>query len=195
MPPSSLATSRANSTQQTPPSRGIYPPIHSLLPNVPPPSCAPLSKTPTPTISPRPRGGTPPDAQPNRLLTPCLPEGSTPVTPQALLTNLSANHSRPPNTRKSTYPADLTPTTSPLRPACAARDCLKMWKPALHPNHSLHAFQTIIQESDLSWIKDVIAHAWAESTKESYGSGLLVFHVFCDANPFPTQIVPLPAPS
>ncbi|KIK90740.1 hypothetical protein PAXRUDRAFT_151282, partial [Paxillus rubicundulus Ve08.2h10] len=97
----------------------------------------------------------------------------------------SANHSRPPNTHKSTYPADLTPTPSPLQPACAARDCLKMRKPALHPNHSLHAFPTIIQESDLSQIKDIIVHTWAESTKESYGSGLLVFHVFCDTKSIP----------
>ncbi|KIK73823.1 hypothetical protein PAXRUDRAFT_177402, partial [Paxillus rubicundulus Ve08.2h10] len=77
------------------------------------------------------------------------------------------------------------PTPSPLQPACAARDRLKMWKPTLHPNHSLHTFRTIIQESDLSQIKDVIAHAWAESTKESYGSGLLVFHVFYDAKSIP----------
>ncbi|KIK78724.1 hypothetical protein PAXRUDRAFT_163214, partial [Paxillus rubicundulus Ve08.2h10] len=70
-------------------------------------------------------------------------------------------------------------------PACAARDCLKMWKPTLHPNHSLHAFPTIIQESNLSRIKDVITHTWAESTKESYGSGLLVFHVFCDTKSIP----------
>ncbi|KIK77047.1 hypothetical protein PAXRUDRAFT_168006 [Paxillus rubicundulus Ve08.2h10] len=34
-------------------------------------------------------------------------------------------------------------------------------------------------------IKDVIAHTWAESTKESYGSGLLVFHIFCDAKSIP----------
>ncbi|KIK74617.1 hypothetical protein PAXRUDRAFT_19696 [Paxillus rubicundulus Ve08.2h10] len=34
-------------------------------------------------------------------------------------------------------------------------------------------------------IKDVMAHAWAESTRESYGSGLLVFHIFCDAKSIP----------
>lgn len=28
-------------------------------------------------------------------------------------------------------------------------------------------------------------HAWAESTRESYGSGLLVFHVYCDARSIP----------
>ncbi|KIK78095.1 hypothetical protein PAXRUDRAFT_164926, partial [Paxillus rubicundulus Ve08.2h10] len=83
------------------------------------------------------------------------------------------------------YPADLTPIPFPLRPACTARDCLKMWKPTLLANHNPHTFPTTIQESDLSRIKDVIAHTWAESTKESYGSGLLVFHVFCDAKSIP----------
>lgn len=29
-------------------------------------------------------------------------------------------------------------------------------------------------------MKDVLEHAWAESTQNSYGSGLLVYHVFCD---------------
>ncbi|KAF8834533.1 hypothetical protein BDN67DRAFT_914799, partial [Paxillus ammoniavirescens] len=85
------------------------------------------------------------------------------------------------------YPADLTPIPSPLQPACAARDRLKMWKPTLLANHNPHTFPTTIQESDLSRIKDVITHAWAESTKESYGSGLLVFHVFCDAKSIPNS--------
>lgn len=30
-------------------------------------------------------------------------------------------------------------------------------------------------------------HAWAESTRESYGSGLLVFHVYCDSRSIPDQ--------
>ena len=34
-------------------------------------------------------------------------------------------------------------------------------------------------------IQDVICHAWAESTHESYGSGLLVYHVYCDSRLIP----------
>jgi hypothetical protein len=34
--------------------------------------------------------------------------------------------------------------------------------------------------SDAQRIYDVIGHAWADSTKETYGSGLLVYHTFCD---------------
>ncbi|KIK74672.1 hypothetical protein PAXRUDRAFT_19643 [Paxillus rubicundulus Ve08.2h10] len=34
-------------------------------------------------------------------------------------------------------------------------------------------------------IYDVISHAWAKSTKETYGSGLLVFHVFYDSKSIP----------
>ncbi|KAF5324115.1 hypothetical protein D9619_011254 [Psilocybe cf. subviscida] len=33
---------------------------------------------------------------------------------------------------------------------------------------------------DLERIQDVITHAWAPSTRETYGSGLLMYHVFCD---------------
>jgi hypothetical protein len=35
--------------------------------------------------------------------------------------------------------------------------------------------------SDLKRIRDVLVHAWAEGTRETYRSGLLAFHVFCDA--------------
>jgi hypothetical protein len=38
-----------------------------------------------------------------------------------------------------------------------------------------------LSASDLERIGDVLVHAWAESTRETYGSGLLAFHVFCDA--------------
>ncbi|KAG2030604.1 hypothetical protein BDR03DRAFT_836703, partial [Suillus americanus] len=34
----------------------------------------------------------------------------------------------------------------------------------------------------LDCILDVIGSAWAQSTKETYGVGLLVFHVFCYIN-------------
>jgi hypothetical protein len=38
-----------------------------------------------------------------------------------------------------------------------------------------------LSTSDLERIGEVLVHAWADSTRETYGSGLLAFHVFCDA--------------
>ncbi|KIK91269.1 hypothetical protein PAXRUDRAFT_798269, partial [Paxillus rubicundulus Ve08.2h10] len=81
------------------------------------------------------------------------------------------------------YPADLNPSS--LQPACTARDRLQKWQPAPHATHDPHSSPTTFQESDLNRIKDVIAHTCAESTKESYGSSLLIFHVFCDAKSIP----------
>ena len=34
--------------------------------------------------------------------------------------------------------------------------------------------------TDLERVKEVLEGAWADSTKEAYGAGLLIFHVFCD---------------
>jgi hypothetical protein len=36
--------------------------------------------------------------------------------------------------------------------------------------------------ADQRRIPEVMIHAWEEDTRETYGSGLLVFHVFCDSN-------------
>ncbi|KIK81733.1 hypothetical protein PAXRUDRAFT_155337, partial [Paxillus rubicundulus Ve08.2h10] len=74
---------------------------------------------------------------------------------------------------------------SSLQPACTARDHLQKWQPAPLSTHNPHCPPTAFQESNLDRIKDIIAHAWAESTKESYGSSLLVFHIFCDAKSVP----------
>lgn len=39
-----------------------------------------------------------------------------------------------------------------------------------------------MSDQQLERILDVMGSAWAQSTKETYGAGLLVFHVFCDTN-------------
>ena len=36
--------------------------------------------------------------------------------------------------------------------------------------------------ADQRQIPEVMIHAWKEDTREAYGSGLLVFHIFCDSN-------------
>jgi hypothetical protein len=40
---------------------------------------------------------------------------------------------------------------------------------------------------DITRIQDVMCHAWAESMHETYGSGLLVFHVYCDSRSIPEE--------
>ncbi|KAG6325772.1 hypothetical protein ID866_13317, partial [Astraeus odoratus] len=59
------------------------------------------------------------------------------------------------------YPSNLTPVPSDLHPDCAVKDHIALWQP--HPD-------------------SISVHAWADSTKASYGAGLLVYHVFCDKN-------------
>lgn len=43
----------------------------------------------------------------------------------------------------------------------------------------------MLSEQDLSRVFEVMAGSWAESTREAYGSGLLVYHVFCDTRSIP----------
>ncbi|KIK75772.1 hypothetical protein PAXRUDRAFT_171772 [Paxillus rubicundulus Ve08.2h10] len=91
----------------------------------------------------------------------------------------------PSSIQKTTYPTDLTPLPSLLQPACTARDCLQRWLHAPPPTHNHQSSSSTLQQSDTTRIKDVMAHTWAESTRESYSSGLLVFHIFCNAKSIP----------
>jgi hypothetical protein len=43
----------------------------------------------------------------------------------------------------------------------------------------------VISDLQLDRILDVMGAAWTQSTKESYGAGLLVFHVYCDEHKIP----------
>jgi hypothetical protein len=76
------------------------------------------------------------------------------------------------------YPANLTPNPSPLRPMCAAADRLRLWKPvsaSTNPDPN-----TQFPEEERERVKDLLANAWQESTRASYATGLLTYHVFCD---------------
>ena len=76
------------------------------------------------------------------------------------------------------YPINLRPTPSELRPHCAAKDCLEKWLP--HPKSCpfVDSPATLkLQER----VKAVTLQGWAESTRTTYGAGLLVYHVFCDS--------------
>ncbi|KDQ50950.1 hypothetical protein JAAARDRAFT_89117, partial [Jaapia argillacea MUCL 33604] len=64
-----------------------------------------------------------------------------------------------------------------LRPHCLARDRLRLWLPigARAAQNGLN-----ITDADLDRILAVITVSWAQGTRETYGAGLLIFHVFCD---------------
>ena len=89
------------------------------------------------------------------------------------------------------YHADLVPKPSPLRPHCLAKDCLWLWLPATNtvPSHTI-----VILEDQVHRVMQVINHSWNDSTKATYGTGLLIFHIFCDRNDIPeSSHCPAPA--
>ncbi|KAG2757626.1 hypothetical protein P692DRAFT_20674364, partial [Suillus brevipes Sb2] len=74
------------------------------------------------------------------------------------------------------YPSNLTPRESALRPHCAAKDRIRLWLPIGESSSPLTH-----PSADVQRIQDVMIHAWASSTREAYGSGILAFHVYCDS--------------
>lgn len=67
---------------------------------------------------------------------------------------------------------------SALRPHCLAQDRLRLWLPTAPRQHGL--LESRITDADLDRILVVITASFASGTRETYGSGLLVYHVFCD---------------
>ncbi|CAA7268205.1 unnamed protein product [Cyclocybe aegerita] len=76
------------------------------------------------------------------------------------------------------YQEALTPHFSLQRPHVLAQERLTCWKPTTPRNVLGHP--TNLTEANLRRILEVMEGAWAEGTREGYGSGLLVYHVFCD---------------
>ncbi|KAG2138544.1 hypothetical protein DEU56DRAFT_715032, partial [Suillus clintonianus] len=77
---------------------------------------------------------------------------------------------------------------SSLRPHCLARERLRLWVPVTSRSRHDHTGSLIgILDSDIDCILTVIAHSHAPTTRESYGSGLLVYHVFCDSHNVPEE--------
>jgi hypothetical protein len=83
------------------------------------------------------------------------------------------------------YSNKLSPAISHLRPHCSARDRLRLWKPTFV--RSADKLNVEITEEDLDRVITVINSSWQASTREAYGSGLLVFHVFCDLRFIPEE--------
>ena len=82
--------------------------------------------------------------------------------------------------RPSAYSPHLTPNFSTLRPHCLTWDHLCLWV----LNDSAGCSITLSEE-DLTCVFNIMSHAWAQSTQESYSSGLLSWHVYCDKNLIP----------
>ncbi len=91
----------------------------------------------------------------------------------------------PPHKKPAPYPQNLTPVPSLLRPHCLARDCLRLWAPASHPAAPPNT--TTLSEVERERIKDTMVHTWEEDTREAYGSGLLMWHCFCDDKGIPER--------
>jgi len=86
------------------------------------------------------------------------------------------------------YAPSLKPLPSDLRPHVLARDRLRLWWPVSARNTlDQHGTPTNLTTTDLERVKDVLEGAWADSTKEAYGAGLLIFHVFCDWKNIPDE--------
>ena len=99
-----------------------------------------------------------------------------------------------PSTRDpALYPQNLNPTPSSLCPHCMAGDQLQNRVPA---SSMLTPFSTPLSHRvNRERIKNTMMHAWGEGMRMSYGSGLLMWHVFCDDNGMPeTQIAPAEQP-
>lgn len=90
------------------------------------------------------------------------------------------------------YKPGLTPLPSPLRPHCLARERLRRWLPSggntrFQSHDSPNTPDIIISDDQLNRILEVMGSSWADSTKETYGAGLLVFNVYCDSLKIPEQ--------
>ncbi|KAG1865710.1 hypothetical protein C8R48DRAFT_705741 [Suillus tomentosus] len=90
--------------------------------------------------------------------------------------------------QRTSYSANLTPIPCQLRPHCPAKDRLYLWQPLTkRSSKDAQGKHLPLSAADIDRIRDVMVHAYAESTRETYGSGLLVFHVFCDSKTIPEE--------
>ena len=86
--------------------------------------------------------------------------------------------------RPSAYGPSLSPLPSPLRPHCLAKDRLRLWK----PSPDVCSRHSSAQEDDVGRVFEVMSNAWADSTRETYSAGILVYHVYCDVKGLPENV-------
>lgn len=83
------------------------------------------------------------------------------------------------------YRPHLTPRVSPLRPHCLAGERLKLWQPAGSSHPAGHGSGFTLSDEDVDRIINIMNVSWSKGTRETYGAGLLVYHVFCDMRQLP----------
>ncbi|KAG1734170.1 hypothetical protein EDB19DRAFT_1622204, partial [Suillus lakei] len=75
---------------------------------------------------------------------------------------------------------------SSLRPHCLARERLHLWLPTSSQDARDKRGNIVpLLPSDLQHIRDTLVHAYTKATWETYGSGLLTFHIYCDRKMIP----------
>ena len=88
--------------------------------------------------------------------------------------------------RPCPYKLDLTPITSPLRPHCLTCQWLLSWHPSVTSPHSMSSDPNQpLSDKEIDHIVWVIGASWSEATKELYGMGILIFHVYCNIHGIP----------
>ena len=210
--PSSLAMSPARTTLLTHrPEESTAPPISSCLPWTSLSMLGTSSLTaPTPSQPASSESSTRADTQlsPHEPLTKCTPSSRRPSVPElrpSSRTSSSSTSSKTiesilscfnfplpfpnPSASKSTtehrpfpYPPNLHLLPSPNRPHCLAKDRLHLWISTLPSTRMSLASSDVVSDIALNCILEVIGASWVDSTKELYGTGLLIFHMHCNIN-------------
>jgi len=49
----------------------------------------------------------------------------------------------------------------------------------------------VLGMKNLVMIHNMLSHAWSENTAETYGSGLLLYHIFCDQEKLSEECIPM----
>ncbi|KIJ19754.1 hypothetical protein PAXINDRAFT_67127 [Paxillus involutus ATCC 200175] len=104
------------------------------------------------------------------------------------------NPTNPSNThRPRPYKPDLTPVPSPLCLHCLTKHHLLKWLPDIaSPHIANNVAGKPLNDNKVEHILSVIGASWADSIKELYGTGLLVFHVYCNIHDIPdVQRIPI----
>ena len=94
-------------------------------------------------------------------------------------------HQRANSPPRLSHHADSILPPSPLRPPCLAKDRLRLWRPAQNP---VTTPLPAASDEQLERILQVIDASWNDSTKSAYGSGLQLFHVFCEEQNIPEEL-------
>lgn len=86
------------------------------------------------------------------------------------------------------YSEGLAPAPLLLHPHMVACERLQLWEPARSSRSSEEGAENgVITEEHMRRVFAMMNAAWADSTKETYSTGLLLFHVFCDFRNIPEE--------